>query len=164
MKKQAKGILTMLRTKFKDELKRAMQAKEQTAVSTLRLVNAALKDRDIAARGKGNMDGISDEEILTMLQSMIKQRRDSIAMYEKGGRPELAEREANEITVIENFLPKQFTEDEIQDVIAKVMSDVDAQGLKDMGKVMGILKKEYNGQMDFSKASGMVKDSLAAIS
>ncbi len=154
----------MLRTKFKDELKRAMQAKEQTAVSTLRLVNAALKDRDIAARGKGNMDGISDEEILTMLQSMIKQRRDSIAMYEKGGRPELAEREANEITVIENFLPKQFTEDEIQDVIAKVMSDVDAQGLKDMGKVMGILKKEYNGQMDFSKASGMVKDSLAAIS
>lgn len=164
MKKQAKGILTMLRTKFKDELKRAMQAKEQTAVSTLRLVNAALKDRDIAARGKGNMDGISDEEILTMLQSMIKQRRDSIAMYEKGGRPELAEREANEITVIENFLPKQFSEDEIQDVIAKVMSDVDAQGLKDMGKVMGILKKEYNGQMDFSKASGMVKDSLAAIS
>ncbi len=164
MKKQAKGILTMLRTKFKDELKRAMQAKEQTAVSTLRLVNAALKDRDIAARGKGNMDGISDEEILTMLQSMIKQRRDSIAMYEKGGRPELAEREANEITVIENFLPKQFSEAEIQDVIAKVMSDVDAQGLKDMGKIMGILKKEYNGQMDFSKASGMVKDSLAAIS
>ena len=164
MIKQAKGISTMLRTKFKEDLITAMHAKEKTKVCTLRLISAALKDRDIAARAKGNLDGISDDEVLAMLQSMIKQRRDSIKMYEKGGRPELAARESDEIIVIETFLPKQLNDSEIQDVIATVMSDVGAQGLRDMGKIMGILKNTYNGQMDFSKASGMVKDSLAAIS
>ena len=152
----------MLRTQFTEKLKAAMHAKDETAVSTLRLIIAALKDRDIAARSKGNKDGIGDDDIMSMLQSMIKQRQESIKMYERGGRQELMDREAAEMRIIEEFLPKQLDEDEMKAVIDGVMSDVGAEGIKDMGKVMGVLKDKYAGQMDFAKASGLVKEKLTS--
>lgn len=150
----------MLREQLNDALKTSMKNKNEVGVATLRLILAALKDRDIAARSKGNSDGISDDEILGMLQSMIKQRRDSIEMYEKGGRLELAEQEAAEIAIIETFLPKQLDDDAMAEAIDAVIADVGAGGIKDMGKVMGALKGKYAGQMDFSKASGLVKAKL----
>jgi len=155
----ARGSMA-LRTQITDAYKSAMKQKEARAVSTLRLIQAALKDRDIAARGKGNPDGISDDEVLSLLQSMIKQRRDSIEAYEKGGRRELAQQEAEEIAVIEGFLPAQMSEDEISDAVSTVIADVEAATLKDMGKVMGALKERFAGQMDFSKASAAVKSRL----
>ena len=114
----------MLRTQIQDHLKQAMHARDEAAVSTLRLIMAAMKDRDIAARGKGNWDGIKDEEILSMLQSMIKQRQESIKMYEMGKRQDLAEREASEIRIIESFLPKQLTEDEVKASVKVVIEVV----------------------------------------
>jgi len=150
----------MIRQKFQDQLKQAMHAKDETVVSTLRLIMAALKDRDIAARGKGNWDGISDDEILSMLSSMIKQRQESIKMYEIGKRQDLADREAEEIRVIETFLPPQLSDDEIKAVIDTIINDVGASGIKDMGKVMAEMKAKYAGQLDFSKASGWVKERL----
>jgi uncharacterized protein YqeY len=151
----------MLRTRLSESLKVSLKAKEAGAVATLRLILAALKDRDIAGRTKGFPDGIPEDEILQMLQSMIKQRRESIAMYEQGGRLELAEREANEITVIESFLPKQMSEEEIATSVAAVIADLEAGGLKDMGRVMAALREIYAGQMDFGKASQMVKTQLS---
>lgn len=151
----------MLRTRFQEQLKQSMHAKDDVAVSTLRLVLAALQDRDIAARGKGNWDGIAEDEILSMLQSMIKQRHESIKMYEAGNRPELAAREASEIRIIEGFLPKQLSEDEVKAAIDAVIGELGAGGLKDMGRVMAEMKTRYVGQMDFSKASGLVKERLA---
>ena len=138
-----------------------MHARDELTTSTLRLIVAAMKDRDIAARAKGNWDGITEDEILSMLQTMIKQRQESIKMYEAGKRIDLAEREAGEIKIIENFLPKQLSEDEIRTAIDKAISATSAAGLKDMGKVMAEMKAKYVGQMDFSKASGMVKERLA---
>lgn len=149
-----------MRTELNDALKSAMKEKDALAVSTLRLIQAALKDRDIAARTKGEPDGISDDEILGLLQSMIKQRRESIEAYKKGGRMELAEQEAGEIAVIERFLPKQLSEEEIADAVGEVLTELEATTLKDMGKVMGALKERYPGRMDFGKASGMVKAKL----
>ncbi len=151
----------MLRTRLSDALKTAMKGKDGRSVSTLRLILAALKDRDIAARGKGNQDGVSDDEVLGLLQSMIKQRRESIEHYEKGGRMELAQGEAEEIAVIEGFLPEQMSEDEIATVITGVLGEVGAESLKDMGKVMTALKEQFAGQMDFGKASAMVKERLS---
>lgn len=151
----------MLRTRFQDQLKQAIHAKDEIAVSTLRLIIAAMKDRDIAARGKGNWEGISDDEILAMLQSMIKQRHESIRMYEAGGRKELADREASEIRIIETFLPAQLSEDEVKAAIEAAVTEVSATGIKDMGKVIGALKAKYTGQMDFSKVSQIVKTRLA---
>ncbi len=150
----------MLRDQLKEALKVAMKAKEVRTVSTVRLILAALKDRDIAARGKGNKDGISEEEILGLLQSMIKQRRESIEMYEKGGRIELAEQEAEEIEIIEGFLPVQMGEDAVAAAIKDVIKELDAQSLKDMGRTMGTLKERYAGKMDFSKAGPLVKAQL----
>lgn len=150
----------MLRTRLNDSLKAAMKAKETLTVATVRLILAALKDRDIAARGKGNLDGIDDNGILAMLQSMIKQRRESIALYEKGGRLELARQEAEEITVIEQFLPRQLAEDEMAEAIMAVIEDVEAKSLKDMGRTMAALKERYAGRMDFHKASAQVKERL----
>ena len=150
----------MLRPRLIDSLKAAMKSRNERSVSTLRLILAALKDRDIAAKGKGNKDGISDDEVLGLLQSMIKQRRDSIEMYEKGGRSELARKEAEEITIIEGFLPKQMSEDETTAAIAEIIADVGAETLKDMGKTMAALKEKYAGRMDFSKASAVVKERL----
>ena len=150
----------MLRTRLSDALKTAMKGKDAPTVSTLRLIMAALKDRDIAARGKGNKDGIPEEEILGLLQSMIKQRRDSIALYEKGGRMELAQQEAEEIAIIKEYLPQQMSDDDIAAAIDAVIEDAGAATLKDMGKVMAGLKEKHAGSMDFSMASAMVKERL----
>ena len=150
----------MLRTRLSDALKVAMKEKDGRSVSTLRLILAALKDRDIAARSKGNQEGVSDDEVFGLLQSMIKQRRESIDLYEKGGRMELAQGEAEEISVIEGFLPEQMSEEEIATVITGVVDEVGAESLKDMGKVMTALKEQFAGQMDFGKASAIVKERL----
>jgi uncharacterized protein YqeY len=152
----------MLRDKFQEQLKQAMHAKDDIAVSTLRLIIAAMKDRDIAARSKGNWDGIKEDEIMSMLQSMVKQRQDSIKMYEVGKRQDLADREAAEIRIIETFLPKQLSEAEVRVLIEQSIKEVGAAGLKDMGKVMAEMKAKYAGQLDFSKASGWVKEKLMA--
>ena len=135
---------------------------DQRAVSTVRLIMAALKDRDIAARGKGNTEGISDDEILETLQTMVKQRRESIEMYEQGGRLELAEGEREEITIIERFLPQQLGDAEIGAAVDQVIADIEAGSLKDVGKVMSALRDRYAGQMDFGKASSLVKAKLDA--
>jgi Uncharacterized conserved protein len=150
----------MLRNQLTDALKDAMRSKNERAISTLRLILAALKDRDIAARAKGNHDGISDDEIRSMLQSMIKQRRESIAMYEQGGRCELAQQEAEEIAIIEGFLPRQLSDAEIERVARELINEIGAQGIKDMGRTMAALKQRYAGQMDFAKASSVVKQLL----
>ncbi len=150
----------MLRTRLNDALKAAMKAKEKRTIATIRLILAALKDRDIAARGKGNLEGIDEDGILAMLQSMIKQRRESIALYEKGGRLELARQETEEITIIEQFLPEQLAEDEMAEAVKTVIRDVDAKSLKDMGRTMAALKERYAGRMDFHKASAQVKEQL----
>jgi uncharacterized protein YqeY len=149
-----------MRTRFQETLKSAMLAKDELTVSTLRLIIAAMKDRDIAARSKGNWEGITDEEILSMLQSMIKQRQESVKMYEVGKRQDLVDRENAEIKVIERFLPKQLSEDEVKAVIGVAITSVGATGIKDMGKVMAEIKAKYAGQLDFGKASGLVKERL----
>ncbi len=151
----------MLRERINDALKMAMKAKEKHTVGTVRLIMAALKDRDIAARSKGNIDGIDEEEIFSMLQSMTKQRRESIKMYEKGGRAELAEQEASEIEIIQTFLPKQMDEAAINAAVQEAIGNLSATSLKDMGKVMGALKEKFAGQMDFSKASAQLKVKLS---
>jgi len=149
-----------MRAALNNALKSAMKDKEALAVSTLRLIQAAVKDRDIAARTKGYMDGISDDEILSLLQSMIKQRNESIKAFKKGGRMELVEQEAGEIAVIERFLPDQMSDDEIEKEVDSVIAEFDALTLKDMGKVMGALRERFPGSMDFSKASGFLKEKL----
>ena len=149
-----------LREQINDSLKNAMKAKEQKRVGTLRLVNAALKDRDIAARTETSRELLGDDEILSLLAKMIKQREDSIAAYQAGNRPELAEIERNEIAIIREFMPKQMSADEAKAAIVKVIADLGASSLKDMGKVMVALKERFAGQMDFGKASGAVKEAL----
>jgi len=151
----------MLRDELALAMKEALKNKEQRALSTIRLILAALKDRDIGARGRGNPDGVKDDEILLMLQSMIKQRNDSISMYEQGGRCELAEREQEEIEVIKRFMPQQLREEEVIEIVYATISELGASGLKDMGRVMASLKQRFSGRMDFSKASSIVKDKLA---
>lgn len=151
----------MLRERLNDELKTAMKGKDANKVATLRLILAAIKDRDIAARTKGEGDGLNDDEILGLLQSMIKQRRESIALYEKGGRLDLAQQEQDEIAVIESFLPQQMDEAQISAAVEACIADTGACNLKDMGKVMGVLKAEHAGEMDFAKASALVKAKLA---
>ncbi len=149
-----------LRDAINDKLKDAMRAKDKTIVSTLRLVNSAIKDKDIASRTADNRDGIADDQILSTLQTMIKQRIESAKMYKDGGRPELADKEEAEIKVIEDFLPQQMSEDEVGTVVKEAISSIGAEGMKDMGKVMAELKTKYVGQMDFSKASALVKGAL----
>ncbi len=150
----------MLRTRLSDALKDAMKAKEARATSTLRLILAALKDRDIAERTKGNGDGLGDEAILEMLQKMVRQRHESIEMYTRGERPELAKRESEEIDIIERFLPKQMDEADMRSAIESVIGELGADSVKDMGRVMSTLKERYPGRMDFGKASGIVKEAL----
>lgn len=152
----------MLRTQINDALKDAMRNKDERGVGTIRLIISKMKDLDIAARPKGVTDGIKDDEIASMMQGMIKQRRESIALYEKGNRADLAKQESEEITVIERFLPKQMSEDEIKAAIAKIVASIGAKDIKDMGKVMAELKKNYVGQMDFAQAGALVKTSLAS--
>ncbi|MFB9355959.1 GatB/YqeY domain-containing protein [Sneathiella chinensis] len=152
----------MLRSQLKDSLKEAMKSKDKRKIATLRLILATLQDRDIAAREKGSEDGITDDEILKMLTTMVRQRRDSIAAYEQGGRVDLATSEQEEIDIISAYLPKQFDEKEIRQAVEETISLIGAEGLKDMGKTMGVLKEKYAGKMDFSKASAVVKAALGA--
>ena len=137
-----------------------MLARDARTVSTVRLILAALKDRDIAARPRGVVDGISDDEILQMLQSMMKQRRESIALYEQGNRLELAAQEAEEIAIIERFLPSQLSAEDVAAAIASVIAEIGAGSIKDMGRTMAVLKERYAGQIDFTKASAVVKQQL----
>ena len=149
-----------MRERIAQAMKDALKSKDQAALSTIRLISAALKDRDIAARSDNNHDGISDDEILSMLQTMIKQRNESAKMYEDGGRPELAAAELAEIELIKQFLPEQLSHDDIEKAIKDAVAETGAASIKDMGKVMAHLKEHYAGQMDFSAASQMVKAAL----
>ena len=137
-----------------------MLARNATAVATVRLILAALKDRDITERGRGNPEGLTDAQIAELLQAMIKQRRESIALYTQGGRPELAQQEADEIEVIKQFLPKQMTSDEVAAAIDRAIDETGAGSLKDTGRVMGILRGRFAGRMDFAKASAIVRQRL----
>ena len=154
--------MATLREDIASAMKEAMKAKDQAALATLRLISAALKDRDIAARGNGNQDGISNDEILSMLQTMIKQRHESAKMYRDGNRPELAESEESEIAIITGFLPAQLDAAEVSAAIAAAIETSGAASIKDMGQVMAHLKAKHAGQMDFSAASQAVKSSLMA--
>ena len=148
-----------MRERLSDALKTAMKAQDKKRISTLRLITASIKDRDIAARSSGK-ERIEDSEILDVLAKMIKQRRESVKTYEEAGRAELAEQEALEISIIEEFLPKQLTEEEMKTAIAEIVKELGATSLKDMGRTMGELKKRYSGQMDFGKAGALVKGLL----
>jgi uncharacterized protein YqeY len=150
----------VLRDDINNALKQAMKAHDERRVSTLRLINSALKNADIEARGQGKAP-LSDEELLGLLRKMIKQRQESVELYEKGERPELAAKEREEIAIIAAYLPKQMSETETLAAIAAVIKDVGAASMKDMGKVMAALKERHAGQMDFSKASGTVKGLLS---
>ena len=150
-----------LREQISQALKSAMKEKDTERLSTLRLINAAIKDRDIAKRGEGGDDeGVSDGEILAILGKMVKQRQESARAYEEGGRLELAEAERDEIKVIETFLPKQLDEAEMEAAIDKAIARTEANSIRDMGRVMGDLKERYTGQMDFGKVGPMVKSRL----
>ena len=149
-----------LREQFTTALKESMKAGQQRRVSTVRMILAALKERDIDARGKGNPNGIEDGDIQRMLQGLIKQRREAIELYKQGKRPELAQQEQEEIAIIEAFLPKQMSEAEAETAIKQVIAAVGASSVKDMGKVMAALKEKYSGQLDLSKAGGIVKKLL----
>jgi uncharacterized protein len=142
----------MLRQAFTDRLKQAMKARESRTISTIRLILAELKDRDVTARGRGNVEGNSDVEIQRMLQAMIKQRRDSILLYEQGNRGDLALQEREEIAVIEGYLPHQLDQSEIEAAVVTVMGEIGATGLKDMGRVMGVLRERHDGVIDFARA------------
>ena len=152
--------MSELRTRITQVQKDAMRAKDQQKLSAVRLVMASLKDKDIAARTQNKPDGISDQEILSMLQSMIKQRHESIRMYKEGGREELAAREAAEIDVIESFLPAQLSEEETVKAVEDAIAQSGAASIKDMGKVMGVLKAKYAGEIDMGKVSALVKEKL----
>ncbi len=149
-----------LRTRISEDLKQAMRDKAASRLSTLRLVNAAIKDKDIAARAEGNDDGVGEDEVLAILGKMAKQRNESARAYEEGGRLDLAEREREEIAIIEEYLPRQLSEDESEKAVDAAISEVGASSIRDMGKVMGILKNRYAGQMDFGRVGPVVKDRL----
>jgi uncharacterized protein YqeY len=148
-----------MRERFTTEMKEAMKAGDKRKLATVRLIQAALKDKDIEARGAGKGQA-SDDEILALLQKMIKQRQESIAIYEQAGRTELAQQEREEAEVISSFLPKQMDEAETKAAIEAAIAETGAASMKDMGKVIGVLRGKYAGRMDFGKASGIVKDLL----
>lgn len=148
-----------MREKIAEALKHAQKAQDKTCVSTLRLIMAAIQDRDIANRSAAK-DPVSDEEIVAILSKMVKQRQESARAFEEAGRIELAEQERDEIAIIKSFLPKQLGEDDVKRVCQQVVSDVGADGLRDIGRCMNALKAKYPGQMDFGKASGIVKGLL----
>lgn len=150
-----------LRMRISDALKQAMKDKAADRLSTLRLINAAIKDKDIAARANGKDDGVSDAEVLGILSKMAKQRQESARAYEEGGRLDLAEREREEVEVIEEFLPRQLSVTETSAAVDKAVADVGATSIRDMGKVMGLLKERYTGQMDFGAVGPVIKDRLS---
>ena len=147
----------MLRDAFRNRLKEAMKARDSRTVSTVRLILAELKERDVALRGQGNSDGLSDVEIQRMLQAMIKQRRESIALYRQGNRPELAEQESEEIAVIETFLPRQLDHGEIEAAVAAAIVETGATGVKDLGKVMAVLRERHAGVIDLGRPGETVR-------
>ncbi|XDA96749.1 GatB/YqeY domain-containing protein [Sulfitobacter sp. LCG007] len=150
-----------LRTRISSALKQAMKDKDAGRLSTLRLINAAIKDKDIAARAEGNDDGVDDAAVLAILSKMTKQRQESAQVYEEGGRLDLADRERGEIVIIEEFLPRRLSEDESRAAVDAAVEEVGATGVRDMGKVIGLLKQKYTGQMDFATVGPMVKDRLS---
>ncbi|KIN71779.1 GatB/YqeY domain-containing protein [Sulfitobacter guttiformis] len=150
-----------LRTRISTDLKQAMKDKAVDRLSTLRLVNAAIKDKDIDARAEGNDDGVGDSEVLAILGKMAKQRLESARAYEEGGRLDLAEREREEILVIEEFLPRQLDADETKAAVDSAVKETGATTIRDMGKVMGVLKAKYTGQMDFGSVGAVLKDRLS---
>ena len=150
----------MLRSRLSEALKDAVLAKDRRCSSTIRLILAAVKDRDITLRGSGGGDVISDDDILGLLQTMVRQRHESIELFEKGQRKDLADRERAEIDVVLRFMPEQMDDEAIASATKQVVEDLEATGLKDMGRVMGKLKSKYTGQMDFSKASSVAKELL----
>ena len=152
----------MLRDSFAERLKQAMRARDGRTVSTVRLIMAALKDRDIAARGSGNPAGIPDPEILRLLQGMVKQRRESIVLYRQGKRADLAAQEEAEIAVIESFMPRQMSEDEIAGAAKAAIAETGAAGGKDMGKVMAVLRERHAGVLDMARAGAVVKQLLGS--
>ena len=151
----------MLREKLNESLKDAMRARDMAAVGTIRLILAKLKEVDIAARTEANREGVADDKILSMLQGMIKQRNESIVLYQKGNRADLADKEKAEIGVIERFLPQQMDEAAVEAAVKEAVAASGAKSIKDMGGVMAALKAKYAGQMDFAKASAAVKKTLA---
>ena len=151
-----------IREDIKNNLKEAMIKKNVDLISALRLVIASIKDRDIIAKGKGNDSGINDEEIISLLQTMIKQRKSSIDMYLEGKREDLAKKEQNEIEIISKFLPKQLSKEEINNIIDMTLKSCKASSMKDMGKVINLLKKKHNGEMNFGDVSKIVKSKLTS--
>ncbi len=156
------GAAMDLRTRITSALKEAMKQKDAARLSTLRLINAAIKDKDIDARAAGADDGVGEAEVLAILGKMSKQRGESAKAYEEGGRLDLAERERNEITVIEEFLPQQLDEGETAKAVDAAIAEVGASSIRDMGAVMGVLKSKYTGQLDFGAVGPMVKDKLCS--
>lgn len=152
----------MLRQEINDSLKEAMRGQDRRRMATLRLIMAAVKDRDIAARSAGKDGTVSDDEIRQILQKMIKQREESARLYEEAGRIELVEQEREEAEIIRSFLPRQLSEEEMEKACCEIVDDIEGTSVRDMGKCMNALKSRYPGQMDFGKASGMVKHLLCA--
>lgn len=150
----------MLREAFADRLKTAMKARDQRTLSAVRLILAALKERDVAARGEGRPEGLDDPDIARLLQAMVKQRRESIALYEAGGRADLAERESDEIAVIKSFLPRQMSEDEIAAAAKAAIAATGAAGIRDMGRVMAALRERHAGVIDLGRAGAIVRQLL----
>lgn len=148
-----------MRATLAEALKTALKAGDKRRTSTLRLIQAAIQDRDIAQRGAGK-DAVTDDEILQILTKMVKQRQESAKAFEDGNRLELAAQERDESAIISEFLPKQMSEDEVREAARKAIAEVGAEGLRDMGRAMAVLKERYPGQMDFGKASGIIKELL----
>lgn len=152
----------MLRKRLADRLKKGMKEKDACVVSTVRLILAAIKDRDIALRTKSGGEAVSDQDILGVLQMMVRQREEAIVLYEQGGREELARQEADEILVIKSFLPQQMSDDETASAVHALIAEIGAQGIKDMGRTMSLLKERYAGRMNFGRASAVVKSELTS--
>ncbi len=151
----------MLRQRLNDELKESMKLKASRRVATIRLILAAIKDRDICLRGEGGGGTVDDDTILEILQKMVKQRRDSVQAFEEGGRLELAEQEREEVEIIGTFMPEQLSDAELEAVCEKAVAELEAKSLKDIGRVMAYLKENYAGRMDFAKASAKIKKLLS---
>ena len=149
-----------MREIINEAVKDAMRSKDKLRLSTLRLINAAIKDKDIALRVEDRPDGVTSSEILQILGKMVKQRQESARAYEEGGRLELAEQELSEIKIVEEFLPRQLSDDDVAKAIQKIISSVGATSIRDMGRVMASLKEKYTGQMDFGKAGATIKKIL----
>ena len=150
-----------LRTRIISEMKQAMKDKATARLSTLRLINAAIKDRDIAARGEGNEEGVDDTELLAILGKMVRQRQESAKAYEEAGRLDLSEREIAEISIIEEFLPRQLSDKETEDALNAAIAEVGASSIRDMGRVMSLLKTNYTGQMNVGAVGPIVKERLS---